>query len=91
MFVPTPHAAFEQSSSYLSNCCLTGGLSLAPHLIKETVRDLQEHCPSVKVFSTLSPIPNFVKWLSKVLYAPSLYSRTRLGFSLTGTLMGAPC
>ena len=45
---------------------IIGGLSLAPHLIKEVVRDLQLTCPGIRVFSTLSPIPNFMKWINKV-------------------------
>lgn len=53
-------------ASYLVSCNL-GGLSLAPHLIKEVVLVLQKDIPSIHTFSTLSPIPTFTKWLSKVL------------------------
>jgi len=39
------------------------GLSLASHLIREVVRELQQERPSLHTFSTLSPVPDLVAWM----------------------------
>jgi hypothetical protein len=41
-----------------------GGLDLASQLIKDAMPALQAQFPSLDTFSTLSPVPNFMKWLS---------------------------
>ena len=38
-------------------------MSFGNFLIKRVVRDLTARMPNLKNFSTLSPIPGFVKWL----------------------------
>jgi malonyl-CoA decarboxylase len=42
-----------------------GGISFGNFLIKRVVAELQHDFPSLKQFSTLSPIPGFQRWLSK--------------------------
>ncbi len=56
---------------YSINNCQPGlrGISLGNFLIKQVVSDLQADLPNLRTFSTLSPIPGFVKWLRKVAYA----------------------
>src|SRR6266542_5570441 len=39
------------------------GIELGSFLVKRVVRELQAEFPSIKTFSTLSPIPGFQKWL----------------------------
>ena len=39
------------------------GLALGQHLIKRTTQQLQRENLALEAFSTLSPIPNFCKWL----------------------------
>ena len=39
------------------------GVSLGNFLIKRVAEKIQQEIPSVKTFSTLSPIPGFTKWL----------------------------
>ncbi|RIA90525.1 malonyl-CoA decarboxylase-domain-containing protein [Glomus cerebriforme] len=39
------------------------GIDLGNFLIKRVVRELQNEFPSIKTFSTLSPIPKFKNWL----------------------------
>ncbi|CAG8520834.1 7410_t:CDS:10 [Funneliformis mosseae] len=43
------------------------GIELGNFLIKRVVRELQTEFPSIKTFSTLSPIPGFQKWLNAVI------------------------
>ncbi|CAI2189689.1 10058_t:CDS:10, partial [Funneliformis geosporum] len=43
------------------------GIELGNFLIKRVVRELQAEFPSIKTFSTLSPIPGFQKWLNAVI------------------------
>ncbi|XP_060644012.2 malonyl-CoA decarboxylase, mitochondrial [Anolis sagrei] len=43
------------------------GVELGAHLIKRVVTELQMEFPQIKVFSTLSPIPGFTKWLVSLL------------------------
>jgi malonyl-CoA decarboxylase len=50
----------------ISNCQAgLSGVSFGNFLIKRVVRDLVSKLPNLKTFSTLSPIPGFVKWLQK--------------------------
>ncbi len=50
----------------ISNCQAgLAGVSFGNFLIKRVVRDLVSKLPNLKTFSTLSPIPGFVKWLQK--------------------------
>jgi len=39
------------------------GVSFGSLLIKQVVEDLQRHLPKIKTFATLSPIPDFRRWL----------------------------
>ncbi|XP_051657731.1 malonyl-CoA decarboxylase, mitochondrial [Manacus candei] len=43
------------------------GVELGTYLIKKVVKELQKELPQIKVFSTLSPIPGFTKWLVGLL------------------------
>ncbi|MDH3998032.1 MAG: malonyl-CoA decarboxylase [Desulfuromonadales bacterium] len=43
------------------------GISFGPFLIKQVVNDLIHELPNIKVFSTLSPIPGFRRWLKSYL------------------------
>uniref|UniRef100_A0A8D2LDN4 Malonyl-CoA decarboxylase n=3 Tax=Varanus komodoensis TaxID=61221 RepID=A0A8D2LDN4_VARKO len=47
------------------------GVELGTYLIKRVVKELQMEYPQIKVFSTLSPIPGFTKWLVGLLSAQS--------------------
>nr|XP_020657599.1 malonyl-CoA decarboxylase, mitochondrial [Pogona vitticeps] len=47
------------------------GVELGTHLIKRVVKELQMEFPQIKVFSTLSPIPGFTKWLVGLLSSQS--------------------
>jgi malonyl-CoA decarboxylase len=50
----------------ISNCQAgLAGVSFGNFLIKRVVRDLVSKLPNLKTFSTLSPIPGFIKWLQK--------------------------
>jgi malonyl-CoA decarboxylase len=42
---------------------------LGNFLIKQVVADLKSELPKLKTFSTLSPVPGFVKWLRATAYA----------------------
>ena len=46
------------------------GLDLATRIIKLAVQAVQEEFPTVKTFSTLSPIPSFMSWLQAARRAP---------------------
>ncbi|CAH0991165.1 hypothetical protein SIN8267_01267 [Sinobacterium norvegicum] len=43
------------------------GISFGNFLIKQVVMELQQELPTLKQFSTLSPIPGFRRWLDKAL------------------------
>ncbi|XP_061449871.1 malonyl-CoA decarboxylase, mitochondrial [Rhineura floridana] len=47
------------------------GVELGTYLIKRVVKQLQVDFPQIKVFSTLSPIPGFTKWLVSLLSSQS--------------------
>lgn len=52
----------------ISNCQVgLRGVSFGHFLIKQVVVELQQELPNLQVFSTLSPIPNFRKWLAGTL------------------------
>jgi malonyl-CoA decarboxylase len=42
------------------------GISFGNFLIKQVVEDLRRELPNLKQFVTLSPVPGFTRWLSKV-------------------------
>lgn len=52
---------------YSINNCRAGlrGISFGNFLIKQVVYDLHTELPSLKTFSTLSPIPGFASWLER--------------------------
>lgn len=62
---------------YSISNCQTGlaGVSFGNFLIKQVVRDLTARMPNLKTFSTLSPIPGFVKWLKTEARALHLSER----------------
>ena len=43
------------------------GISFGNFLIKQVVEDLIKERPSLKTFVTLSPVPNFARWLDQML------------------------
>ncbi|KAH0619655.1 hypothetical protein JD844_000503 [Phrynosoma platyrhinos] len=47
------------------------GVELGTYLIKRVIKELQIEFPQIKVFSTLSPIPGFTKWLVGLLSSQS--------------------
>lgn len=50
----------------ISNCQKgLAGVSFGNFLIKRVVADLAKKMPNLKQFSTLSPVPGFMKWLKK--------------------------
>ncbi len=56
---------------YSINNCQPGlkGISLGNFLIKQVVADLKSELPNLKKFSTLSPVPGFVKWIRDTAYS----------------------
>jgi malonyl-CoA decarboxylase len=40
------------------------GISFGPFLIKQVVTELRQQLPNLKTFSTLSPLPDFRRWLT---------------------------
>lgn len=56
---------FKTAIFYSISNCQPGlkGVSLGNFLIKRVAQKLAEDIPSLKVYSTLSPIPGFTKWL----------------------------
>ncbi len=57
--------SFKTAIFYSISNCQPGlkGVSLGNFLIKRVAQKLAEDIPSLKVYSTLSPIPGFTKWL----------------------------
>lgn len=43
------------------------GISFGNFLIKQVVEELAKELPSLKTFVTLSPVPNFARWLDRTL------------------------
>jgi malonyl-CoA decarboxylase len=54
---------------YSINNCLTGlrGVSFGNLLIKQVVEKLEREMPTMKTYSTLSPLPRFTAWLKTAL------------------------
>lgn len=79
------HAIF-----YSVNSPLTGlkGLDIASLLIKEVVQNLQQNHPTIKVFSTLSPIPKFNSYLKSLLNDSSI-TPPKLPSNLNDNLVNA--
>ena len=51
----------------ISNCQQgLRGISFGGFLIKQVVEELRRELPQLQIFSTLSPVPGFRKWLSPV-------------------------
>jgi len=59
---PPTHAIFYSVNMHHPSL---SGLDLALTLIKNVVAELQSDFPSVRTFSTLSPIPGFMSWLGR--------------------------
>lgn len=64
--------------------CPLGGLDLASQLLKEVLPALQAQFPSLTTFSTLSPMPNFMGWLSKA-------AKVRLSFAAREVVAMSVC
>lgn len=62
---PGESRTFKVAIFYSISNCQPGlkGVSLGNFLIKRVVQKLIEDVPSLKTFSTLSPIPGFTRWL----------------------------
>lgn len=54
------------------------GLDLATRIIKSAHEQLSIQFPTIHTFATLSPIPEFLKWLSKVTAKPERCSHIKL-------------
>mmetsp|Transcript_14670 Transcript_14670/g.22050 ORF Transcript_14670/g.22050 Transcript_14670/m.22050 type:complete len:541 (-) Transcript_14670:62-1684(-) len=55
------------------------GVDLGNHLIKSVVKQLKQELPKLDTFCTLSPIPNFSKWLQgKIAIQQSIHDATRI-------------
>jgi malonyl-CoA decarboxylase len=63
--------AADTAIFYSISNCQPGlrGISFGNFLIKQVVTELQQEIPSLKVFSTLSPIPGFRAWLDRRIAA----------------------
>lgn len=60
----------------ISNCQRgLAGVSFGNFLIKRVVADLVSKLPNLKIFSTLSPIPGFIDWLSLQAELPGCTGR----------------
>lgn len=67
-----PEAADTAIFYSISNC-QDGlrGISFGNFLIKQVVEELKQELPQLRVFSTLSPMPGFRRWVEKRADAPS--------------------
>jgi malonyl-CoA decarboxylase len=56
----------DTATFYSITNCQTGlrGIQLGNFLIKQVVRELAAELPQLSVYSTLSPVPGFARWLS---------------------------
>ena len=62
----------------ISNCHLgLAGVSFGSFLIKRVVEDLAAKLPNLKTFSTLSPIPGFLKWAHSIEESKNLSSEEK--------------
>lgn len=53
------------------------GVGFGDFLIKRVVADLKDELPNIKTFSTLSPIPGFMRWLDQLSDADLLTDKER--------------
>jgi malonyl-CoA decarboxylase len=65
-----------------------GGLDLATKIIKLAAEDLSREFPSVRTFSTLSPIPGFMSWLQKAAQGNTVGLPTELGAQIFTAVKG---
>jgi malonyl-CoA decarboxylase len=65
---PLPPDQFKAAVFYSISNCQPGlrGVSLGNFLIKRVAERLKRELPQIKTFCTLSPIPGFMAWLTKV-------------------------
>ena len=65
---------FKTAIFYSISNCQPGlrGISLGNFLIKRVAEKILQEIPSVKTFSTLSPVPGFNKWLDALPGSPAL-------------------
>lgn len=65
---PLPPDQFKVAVFYSISNCQPGlrGVSLGNFLIKRVAEQLKRELPQLKTFCTLSPIPGFMGWLTKV-------------------------
>jgi malonyl-CoA decarboxylase len=65
---PLPPDQFKVAVFYSISNCQPGlrGVSLGNFLIKRVAEHLKRELPQIKTFCTLSPIPGFMAWLTKV-------------------------
>jgi len=71
-----PEAA-DTAIFYSISTCQKGlaGVSFGNFLIKRVVADLKFNLPNLKTFSTLSPIPGFMKWVRKLTKDDDIFRR----------------
>lgn len=64
---PTPEKEIEYAVFYSISNCQQGlaGISFGHSLIKTVVAELSQERPKLKHFITLSPVPNFARWLAR--------------------------
>ena len=63
-----PHAPTTAIFYSISNCQEgLRGISFGNFLIKQVVEELARELPSLKTFVTLSPVPQFARWLDRAL------------------------
>ncbi len=63
-----PHAPTTAIFYSISNCQEgLRGISFGNFLIKQVVEELAKELPSLKTFVTLSPVPQFARWLDRVV------------------------
>lgn len=62
--IDDPESADTAAFFGISNCQVgLRGISFGNFLIKQVVQELKQELPNLKYFVTLSPVPNFRKWL----------------------------
>jgi malonyl-CoA decarboxylase len=72
---------FKVAAFYSISNCQPGlrGINLGNFLIKQVAEELQRQFPRLRTFCTLSPVPGFAAWLSKLdgIHAPGLRGARR--------------
>lgn len=60
--------AYKVAAFYSISNCQPGlrGVSMGSFLIKQVVQQLREEMPDLRLFCTLSPVPGFAGWLTKI-------------------------